>query len=189
MMETSRQVSSQLKQQLVTAFGVYYGDHQLTHNLYGIRRRAEGGGMEGEDDDGMAHTEGHYLIWNAVPSFVHFVGLMMGSLPLMRIQATGIRDRVLRLGVSTSELLFVHMMMRLVIAFVQNLMLLLTVLLLIRSSYRKTWYFWGALMAMLAQTMCGFSLGVLMQSFFDKPVHLLMTALVLELLTCAVAGE
>lgn len=181
-------ISSMLHQHIISVLGSYMGVN-ITENQANIFIETPLITMQNMYGPAVKHTEGDYLIWNAVPSFTHFIGLMLGSLPLMRFRVQGIRDRVLRLGVNSGELLLVHVTIRLTVCFVQNLLLLLSVMLVIQTIYRKSWQFWGALMAIMAQSVCGFAFGVLMQSFFDKSVYLLMSALVLELLTCAVAGE
>lgn len=184
-----------MQNRVTMAFGSFISDESRRRGANGtithIGRRStilRAYPLYGDDDD-SPHTEGDYLIWSAVPSFVNFIAVMMGSLPLMRARWLGIPDRLLRLGVSSGELLFVHFGIRLCISCVQNVLLHVAALLLVRDFYAKNWHFVGALGVMTAQSMCGFAFGVLIQSFFDQPMCFMMTVLVLELLTSAVAGE
>lgn len=177
--ETSKVISNTLEDNIEDAFEKYLQQNHLNSSLIHTK-----GTLFGQHDA----TEIVRLVWGAVAVITHFCGVLLGSLPLAEQYGLAICDRFYILGVRKCELLLVHWIVGLLFASLQNLLIIITVLLLMHDWMSLQGIAIGWSLEML-QTICGFSFGMIMFELFKDKGNVILFAVIVEILLATISGK
>lgn len=148
------------------------------------------------------------LLWGSVVTISHFYGAVIGAWPLCIENRNGLVDRMRLINVARCKLQTVYWLTRklFVICFrlgfflkkfinflptkviAQSLLLFVGSVTFLEVKVSAYGFFSGWL-AIILQTLCGFSFGILLFVVLRKKVSIIITLVILELLVSALSGK
>ncbi|XP_037034865.1 ABC transporter G family member 23-like [Bradysia coprophila] len=136
---------------------------------------------------GKNESEVMYLIWGAVSTVSHFSGALLGSLPLCTQNLNGLMDRMKTIEITNFKLQIVHWLTRSIYILGQTFLLLVSSAAFLKAKFTAYGIF-SSWCAILLQSLCGFSFGILLFAMLKKQVPIMLYLIVLELIISSLSG-
>lgn len=133
-------------------------------------------------------SEVSVLIWGAVATITHFSGAVMGAFPLCVQNRYGLLDRMKMMGITHLKLQLAHWFTRTTFVVIQNLLILITSILVLKEEFSPYGFFIGWIVIML-QTLCGFSFGIFLFGLLQKRILIVLYLVMLELIVSSISGN
>lgn len=133
-------------------------------------------------------TEMCRLIWGAVTVVCHFLGLILSALPLAEQQYHSILDRLRLNGMTQNEVQLVHWLTRFTLIIIQNILIILCILSLVKEAFTLRNLLYGLLFG-IVQTLCGFSFGIFLFMIFQQAVPILICGVTIEMCAATISGK